>query len=189
MISIGLTAFFESLALIGLMVPGVILLFILASSASLASIPIYLCLLAAFVGAFVGDLISYWLGYTQQSRLWSHSFFQTRRSWLMKAESFSLRWGWLSVAIGRFIGPLRPVIPLLIGLFRANFWHFLWIDTIACLAWSLVYVLPGYLASSSLLQVTQLDTQHGIILLILLIFLWILNRIITFTRQRNKKQP
>ena len=62
LIAVGLLAFVESLALVGIIVPGVALLFAAAAAAGAANIPLFQVLLSAFVGAVFGDGLSFFLG-------------------------------------------------------------------------------------------------------------------------------
>lgn len=149
LIAIALTAFVESFALIGIVVPGVVALFSLAAVASNLDIPVIWVLAAAALGATAGDLGSFYLGYRFRHRLYEHLWFKRHADWLTHGIWFFKRWGWLSVVIGRFVGPIRPVVPLIAGSLSMPARVFVSVNLITVLFWAPAYMLPGYLAGEA----------------------------------------
>ncbi|WP_028669432.1 bifunctional DedA family/phosphatase PAP2 family protein [Saccharospirillum impatiens] len=149
LIAIALTAFIESFALIGVVVPGVVMLFSLAAVASNLGIPVMWVLAAAALGATAGDLGSFYLGYRLRHRLYQHSWFKRHADWLSQGIWFFRRWGWLSVVIGRFVGPIRPVVPLIAGSLSMPAKVFISVNLVTVLFWAPTYMLPGYLAGEA----------------------------------------
>src|SRR5690606_4817055 len=114
--SVFLISFIESLALAGIIVPGVLLLFLVASVAGHLDFNLSTVLIAGFAGAVLGDGISFYLGrYFKDSipRYWPFSRYPGA---LQSGRNFFNRHGGKSVMLGRFIGPIRPVIPLIAGM-------------------------------------------------------------------------
>lgn len=140
----GVIALLESLALVGLAVPGVVMLTAAASLAGNAQIPPAALLLSAFIGAVVGDLLSYWLGHAQSQRIHRWWPFDRHPEWLSKGQTFFARHGALSVVLGRFIGPIRPVVPMVAGMMRMPLSRFVFCNVLSALAWAPIYLLPGY---------------------------------------------
>ncbi|NMT64061.1 bifunctional DedA family/phosphatase PAP2 family protein [Marinobacter orientalis] len=148
--AIFLTAFLESLALAGILIPGVAIIFAASALAGQASIPIIEVLLWAGAGAVAGDGISFALGRLFQGRLdrlWPLNHFP---GFIAKGEVFFHLHGGKSVVIGRFVGPIRPVIPLIAGAFLMPWRRFLAFNLSSALAWAPAYVLPGYWVGSAL---------------------------------------
>ncbi|SDG40125.1 undecaprenyl-diphosphatase [Onishia taeanensis] len=144
-LAIAVISLVESLAVIGLVVPGVVLITAAASLAGHQQLAIPLVLLAAFLGAVVGDTLSFALGYTQRERvprLWP---FSRHPEWLTHGTRFFQRHGTLSVAFGRFAGPVRPVVPMIAGMMHMRPHTFAWANIASALVWAPAYVLPGYL--------------------------------------------
>ncbi|SHF46343.1 undecaprenyl-diphosphatase [Modicisalibacter ilicicola DSM 19980] len=135
----------ESLALIGLIVPGVVLLTAAASLAGHYDVPVFLVLTCAFLGAVIGDGLSFMLGHTQRQRIPSLWPFRQHPEWLARGARFFKRYGVLSVLVGRFVGPVRPVVPMIAGMMRMPRSHFLWSNLGSALLWAPAYLLPGYL--------------------------------------------
>jgi len=157
-ISIALIAFVESLALAGIVVPGVLLLFLIAALAGNLSIPLWEVLTAGFVGAALGDGFSFYLGHFFKHSLRQYWPFSRYPKALKLGEDFFSKHGGKSVIIGRFIGPIRPVLPLIAGMLGMSQIRFISFNIFSALAWSPFYLLPGYLtgtaAHSSLSKLT-----------------------------------
>lgn len=138
------TALMESLAMAGLLVPGVAILFAVAVLAGKAGIPALEILAWAAAGAIIGDSISFWLGRRLQGRL--HLVWPFRRypDMIRRAEGLFVRHGGKSVVIGRFVGPVRPVIPMVAGALGMPARRFGAFNIASALAWAPFYLLPGY---------------------------------------------
>ncbi|WOG26893.1 VTT domain-containing protein [Endozoicomonas sp. 8E] len=147
---IALAAFVESLVAIGFLIPGVALLFalgVLAGSGLMEPLPM---LAWAFVGAALGDGISFQVGHHLHGRIRNCWPFSTHPGWLEKGERFFERYGGLSVALGRFIGPIRPVIPAVAGMMDMSPLRFYIINLLSTAPWAVAYTMPGYLTGAAL---------------------------------------
>ncbi|HET8791751.1 MAG TPA: bifunctional DedA family/phosphatase PAP2 family protein [Modicisalibacter sp.] len=153
---IAVIALVESLAVIGLVIPGVVLITAAASLAGHYELSIKLLLLMAFIGAVIGDGASFLLGYTQRERVPSLWPFSRHPEWLARGARFFQRYGVLSVLIGRFVGPVRPIVPLIAGMMRMPPITFLWSNVGSALLWAPAYVLPGYLLGRTWQQLLTL---------------------------------
>lgn len=145
-----LAAFIESLAIAGIIVPGVAILFAFAVVAGSADISLLQTLAAAFTGAVLGDGLSFLLGYHYRDQLrnaWPVSRYPEA---IASGEQFFARHGGLSVVIGRFIGPIRPVLPLIAGMLAMSPLRFFAINFTSALAWAPSYILPGYLVGAAI---------------------------------------
>jgi len=145
--AVGFIAFIESLAIMGIIVPGVALLFAVAALASLSEIPLEAVLFAAFLGAVAGDVLSFFIGRAFHKHLHSKWPFSRYPDALKQGEVFFEKYGGLSVVIGRFIGPLRPVLPITAGMLHMPPVKFVVINILSALAWAPAYILPGYLSA------------------------------------------
>jgi hypothetical protein len=97
-----LFALLESLAIVGIFVPGIVLLFIVGAVVGMDPALFVACWLAASSGALAGDGISYWLGRRfshQIPRLWPLS---RRPDMLAAGQVLFVRHGGKGVFIGRF---------------------------------------------------------------------------------------
>lgn len=177
-------ALLESLALIGLLLPGVVLITAAASLAGHQDMALTSLLLAAFLGAVLGDGLSFVLGYTQRervTRLWPLS---RHPEWLARGARFFQRYGSLSVFFGRFVGPVRPVIPLIAGMLHMSPRAFVWANLASAALWAPAYVLPGYLLGQTWQQL--LDVPEGLeaLLITLAIILVVLTLAFSWLRHQ-----
>ncbi len=163
-----LTAFAESLAVAGILVPGVVLLFGLAALAGGGALSIEWTLFAAFSGAVCGDICSFYLGKRYSlgiKNIWPLS---KTPELVFRAEAFFQRHGGKSVVIGRFVGPIRPIIPALAGAFGMPDRRFIGINLLSAVLWAPWYILPGYLFGAAINLKVKLPPHFYLTLLILI---------------------
>ena len=154
-VAIALLALVESLAMIGIIVPGISLLFAIATLAGGASIPLSHCLLAAMTGASIGDISSFFLGRYAHPWVLNHWPFKQHPDWVARGEQFFNRYGIYSVVIGRFIGPIRPVLPFVAGMLYMPPPRFVIVNLLSALIWAPVYIVPGFLVGSSAVDLSS----------------------------------
>ena len=167
-----LFAMLESLALIGILVPGIVLLFLVGALVGMDPGLFLTCWLAASAGAFVGDSISYWLGARfrdQIPRVWP---LNRRPDLLAGGQLLFERHGGKAVFIGRFIGPIRPVIPLVAGMMTLRPGAFLTFAIPACLLWAPLYLLPGMLFGASLELAAEFAGRLAALLMVTVLGIW-----------------
>lgn len=166
----------ESLAIIGSIIPGSVTMTAVGILAGSGIMRIDLTLLAAVLGAVAGDGASYMLGYIFSERLTSIWPFSYYPSLLNYGKDYFARHGGKSVLIGRFVGPLRSIIPVIAGMMHMSHLRFYVANIISAIAWALLYVMPGVLigtASSELAP--ESATRLFIIILFLLAGVWLVS--------------
>ncbi|WP_445010067.1 bifunctional DedA family/phosphatase PAP2 family protein [Vreelandella stevensii] len=152
-------ALVESLALIGLLVPGVVLMTAAATLAGHQGLELPWLIGAAFIGAIIGDSVSYYLGYRHREAVLSRWPLSLHPEWVGRGARFFERYGVYSVFIGRFVGPVRPVIPLVAGMMQMPARTFAWANVASAALWAPAYVLPGYLVGHTWQQRLNLPTN------------------------------
>lgn len=138
-------AFIKALAFVSLVVPGMTILFTIGALIGASHIPFIPVWIAVSVGAALGDWVSYAIGYALKDRarrVWPLS---RRPDLLARSERFFARWGALSVALCRLVGPLRATIPLLCGIFAMGFWPFQIANWVSAFIWAGLMLAPGAL--------------------------------------------
>jgi len=190
MLAIALLAFFESLALVGIVIPGVALLFAAAVAAGSASINLWGVLVAGFLGAILGDGLSFLLGRYSHEKVVQLPPFNKHPEWITKGEDFFQKYGIASIVIGRFIGPIRPVMPLVAGMLEMPAIRFYSINILSALAWSPFYLLPGYFIGTAAETQQLVQQQHFLLLAGILFISWITSACVIFYQKRlhNDKQ-
>jgi membrane protein DedA with SNARE-associated domain/membrane-associated phospholipid phosphatase len=163
-------SFVESLAFIGLLFPGTVFMILVGFLASKGLLDIKDLVWFAAVGSFLGDIFSYYLGqkgkfiFKKDSRLFKVSYLEA-------GERFFAKHGDKSVILGRFIGPLRPIIPFVSGLCRMNIRKFIIFDIIGSIAWSFFYLYLGYFFGAAWQVIELWSTRIGLATTAVIIFL------------------
>ena len=144
-------AFIESFALIGVVIPGVVLLAVISGMAA-STLSVFELVLIAYVASFLADILSFLLGTgisKSIDKLWP---FYKYPNLLIQGRSFVKRFGILGVFVGKFIGPIRPLLPLTAGSLGMNFKYFLTVEIFSSFLWAILYTVPGYYAGKSILD-------------------------------------
>ncbi len=167
-----LVAFFESLVLVGILLPGIVILFGVGALIGLGLFEMVPVWTAASIGAFMGDTLSYALGHRFRGHLLELWPFSRYPGVMERGTRFFHRHGAKSVVAGRFIGPLRPIIPAVGGMMGMKPARFVVVDLLACAAWAPAFLLPGMLFGASLEVASEYTGRLTVILVILLAVLW-----------------
>ena len=167
-------AFVEALALVGIVVPGILLLFMLGALVGWDLSLLSMLALAVMSGAVAGDGLSFWLGRLNRGRLHERWPFVRRSHWLDRGEHFFVRHGGKSIFIARFIGPLRPVVPLVAGSLGMPPATFVPRMLLACALWAPLMLLPGAIFGESLALAAEFGGRLTLLLLVLVVGGWLL---------------
>lgn len=138
-------AFFESLAFLGFLLPGTVMMASVGALIGNGDIHFYSAWLAGILGCLSGDWISYFVGRVFEKPLHGSAFLKKYQTLLDKTEKALHRHNMATLFFGRFIGITRPIIPMLAGMLKLPLSKFALPNIIACLIWPPVYFLPGIL--------------------------------------------
>ena len=145
-------AFIESFALIGIIIPGVILLAAISGLAASTNLSIFQVVLLVYISSCLADISSFFIG-KYLSRKIDHTWpFKKNPSWLEQGRVFFKSYGIPGVFLGRFIGPIRPLIPITAGSLAMDMRTFILVDLASGLLWAPLYSLPGYFAGKTALE-------------------------------------
>ncbi|MCW9024979.1 MAG: VTT domain-containing protein [Gammaproteobacteria bacterium] len=167
-----LAAFSESLAIVGLFVPGAAIMVSCGALVAMGVLPVWPTLLVAVIGAILGDSLSYWVGYRYKHTLRLHWPFSRYPDMLDRGIRFFEKHGGKSVALGRFVGPIRAVVPLIAGMLEMPRQRFLLTNIASAIVWAPVYMFPGYLFGLSLEVASEFAGRFLILLAILIVTVW-----------------
>jgi undecaprenyl-diphosphatase len=150
-VAIGILAFLEASAFVGLLAPGeaaVILGGALASRAGLSPVAVAG---AAALGAALGDTVGYELGH-RLGRPWVErrarpGSFRCRQ--LARAERLFAEHGGKTVFFGRFVGFLRAFAPFVAGMSRMPYGRFVAFNVSGAVLWAVACTAAGYFAGES----------------------------------------
>ncbi|MEE1920877.1 bifunctional DedA family/phosphatase PAP2 family protein [Pseudomonas sp. 148P] len=149
-LAIFLVACVECLAIAGIIVPGTVLLFAVAVLAGSGALSLHETLLLGFLGGILGDAISYTLGRRFHQNIRRLPLLRHHPEWIGSAETYFQRYGIASLLVGRFIGPLRPMLPMVAGMFDMPLPRFIAVSLIAGAGWSVAYLLPGWATGAAM---------------------------------------
>jgi undecaprenyl-diphosphatase len=167
-----LVSFVESLALVGILLPGIVILFGIGALIGLGVLEMVPIWIAASLGAILGDSASYALGHRFRDHLPEVWPFSRYPGLMERGTRFFHAHGAKSVVAGRFIGPLRPIIPAVSGMLGMTPSRFLAVDIAACIAWAPAFLLPGMLFGASLEIASEYTGRLAVMLVIVLAVLW-----------------
>lgn len=169
-----LISFSESLAIIGSIIPGSVTMTAIGILAGSGIMRVDLTLLAAMLGAVAGDSASYLLGYLFRDKLPSLWPFSRHPNWLVFGKEYFIKHGGKSVLIGRFVGPLRSIIPVIAGMMQMNQFRFLIANVVSAIGWSILYVMPGVVLGAASNELSAENaTRLFVLILAILVLVWL----------------
>ena len=140
-------AFAECALFLDLVVPGEAGMVVAGAAAARADVPLPSMIAAAAAGAILGDSVSYAIG-----RRWGLAVV---RRWepvrrrveprVERAEQYFAERGGVAVFLGRFVGVVRGVVPVVAGTARMPYRRFLPWNIAASLVWTGAVMSAGYL--------------------------------------------
>ena len=185
-------AFIEALVGIGLIMPGSVLTVFSGWLAFQGKAPITAVMAAAGFGAVLGDLLSYWLGARSGARLWNWSFLKKRRSLLRLTELFFFEHGGKSVFFGRFLGPIRGLVPFVAGASKMRPVAFSCYAIVSGILWGISYPGLGYLGGTSWQKAETLTGRLGLLialgLIAILLAAWLRHKFLPRREVRDAKR-
>jgi membrane protein DedA with SNARE-associated domain len=103
---------------------------------------LYLVILVAFIGAYVGHIFWFWLGRTQGVKLLDR--FPKMKKHFGKGIRMFERYGAPAIFITQWLYGLRVTCAVIIGISRISVVKFLIYEAITCMVWSIVIGGLGY---------------------------------------------
>ncbi|WJW75233.1 VTT domain-containing protein [Thiohalobacter sp. IOR34] len=162
-----LSAALESLAIVGLFMPGALVMFGIGALVTGGALELLPTLLWAAAGAVAGDGISFWLGrhYHQALRvIWP---FRRYPRLINRGMAFFHRHGGKSVLLARFVGPVRPILPAVAGMLDMAPRRFLFFNLLSALLWAPAYIVPGMVFAASLSLAAEVAGRLAVLLVLL----------------------
>ena len=137
-------AFGESLAFISLVLPFFTILIAIGTViGATGSLNFWTIMVAAAVGAALGDWLSYWLGWHYHKQIAAMWPIRNYPDLLPQGERFFQRWGPWAVVLGRFSGPLRASIPIVAGALKMPQGRFQLANWSSAFLWAAVLLIFG----------------------------------------------
>lgn len=155
-----LAALLEAVPVVGSVVPGSTMILALSALIPGGELKLQWVLLAAALGAVLGDGSAYWIGHRQQREILNTWPLTNYPRVVEESESFFHRFGTWAVFFARFVPPIRAFVPVTAGALGMPPAQFYAINIPAILVWAPAHVLPGVLAVSALHEYAGVP-HHG----------------------------
>jgi membrane protein DedA with SNARE-associated domain/membrane-associated phospholipid phosphatase len=163
---VGLMAFLETGAFVGLIAPGEFTILVGGVVAGQGRIDVMALIALVWACAVAGDVTSYFLG-----RRLGRGFMERHgpkvkitHERLEQVEGFFERHGGKAILIGRFVGLVRAVAPFLAGSSRMPLRRFIPYDVVGAGLWGTIFVLLGYIFWHSFDQVASIAKKGALAL-------------------------
>ncbi|QSX74819.1 VTT domain-containing protein [Lysobacter arenosi] len=176
-----LIAFCDALVIVGIVVPALPLLFAVGALVGLGHVSGPYALACATLGAFIGDGLSYWVGYRWGPQLRSRWPFSRYPQWLDRGEALFRRHGSMSIVIARFVGAVRPFVPAIAGMLHMPMRRYALPSLGACLVWSLAFLAPGWALGKSYDAVAAVADRLALVLAALALTIGLVWAIVLYT--------
>ncbi len=140
----------EAAIFVGVVFPGEIAVLLGGVAAAQGSVSIALVLVAASLGAVLGDQVGYLVG-----REWGETVLRKipdrllDENQLQKGRAYVRRMGAKGVILGRWTAALRALVPGLAGMSRMSYPRFLVANIVGGVGWAVTVGAVGYLAGDS----------------------------------------
>lgn len=162
-----LAAMLESTPVIGTFTPGTLFLLFFGYTASVQDVNLGLVILSATIGSITGDMLGYLLGRYASGWLVKHKKL-LKAGHIEQGRAFFSNHGGKSILIGRFVGPIRPIVPLIAGSIHMRPSKFLFWNILGGFLWSTVYVTLGFFFGAYAHQIEKIVSRTGLAILAVL---------------------
>ena len=154
---VGVLAFLETGAFVGLVAPGETAVLVGGLVAGQGQIDLLVLIAIVWTAAVAGDVTSYTIG-RRLGRAWllrHGDRLKITEERLHQVEKFFEKRGGLTILIGRFIGLVRALAPFIAGTSKMPLRQFLPYDIIGAGAWATTFCVLGYVFWQSFDRLTQ----------------------------------
>ncbi len=162
-----LTALVESTIIIGSFIPGSVGIIFAGVLAARGYYNFWGMLVVGALGGVIGDAISYYLG-TKGEHLFKDEAKLLKKAHLERGKRFFARFGDKSILLGRFTGPLRPIMPFIAGLSAMNRKAFYFWNILSAFIWVFFHLALGYFFGTSVRAIETWSITVGAILLVII---------------------
>ena len=161
---VGVLAFLETGAFVGLVAPGETAILVGGLVAGQGRIDVLILIGIVWAAAVGGDVTSYLIGKRLgRGFLLRHGpKVKITPQRLEQVERFYDRHGGKAILLGRFIGLVRAISPFVAGASRLSFRRFLPYDVVGAGLWGTTYVLLGYIFWRSFDRLTKVAGQGAL---------------------------
>ena len=176
-----LIAFCDALAVVGIVVPALPLLFAVGTLIGLGHLDGPYALICAALGAFAGDALSYWLGHRWGPSMREHWLFRRYPQLMDRGERLFRKHGSKGIVTARFIGAVRPFVPAVAGMLRMPLRRYVPASLVAAVLWAACFLAPGWIFGASYDAVAAVADRLALVLLALAMVLALVWAVVLYT--------
>lgn len=170
------TSAFESIPVLGTFTPGTLFLLLFGFVSTHEKVSILILIIAVSSGGVLGDIVGYLCGKYGLKHLNKFKLFSKYAN-VSKGEAFFHKHGGKSVLFARFIGPIRPIVPVFAGMIKMKFRKFLFWNVLGAVLWATTYICIGYILGANFKMFAMWASRAGIgafivVLLLLTLYGW-----------------
>ncbi len=141
--------FAESMVFLSLLVPSSALFVGIGGIHAAAGGEFLTVWLAASAGAAIGDATTFAIGRYFKRDIGGLWPLRTRPQWYVLTRIFMKKYGLAGVFVSKFGGMIRPFVPLVAGAMGMRWGRFMLVSPLSCMAWSGVFLAPGYVLTTA----------------------------------------
>ena len=166
---LGGIAFGKSLVLVGLFFPATLIMVFAGLAIQRGQLDAASVIGWSIAGAVLGDIITYWIGRWIGPSVVHHWPLNRDKAAVARARLFFRKYGFLSIFIGRFLGPVRPTIPLVAGIMRMRHLTFQIANVTSAIVWVPFMLFWGYAFSKAIGDLSKMTTGNWVVLVLFLV--------------------
>lgn len=174
----------ESVAVIGTFFPGSTLVFAGGVLIGLGILSPGWTATVAVAGAILGDGFSFWLGRRYHDRIRTMRLFKRYATLFDRGESYFASNGASSIFVGRFLGPVRSIVPVVAGMSDMSPTRFYAVNAVSALAWAAAHLTPGALFGASIQLAGAVSSRLVVLLILLVVSGWLVWRAVRLVHGR-----
>jgi undecaprenyl-diphosphatase len=173
---IGLMAFGEAFVLTSVLSPGTVAVLLGGALVAQGIYELFDMMWFVAIGTILGSQASFWLG-TKGEMLFGEGRAIVSTAHLERGQRFLAKYGGASIVIDHFLGPLRPIVPVVAGLSGMGGRRFLLWNVAGGAAYAISIVGVGYFFGAAFNVFSPTTTRVGLFagaVLAILALLWFL---------------
>lgn len=181
-----LAAFLERSLLVGLVIPGNVVVMLAGLYAGVGDLNIAWIVAIAFIGSLLGDNLGYLIGLKLGRPLIDkHGDFMRMGARVSLVETYFDKYGGATILIARFVTFLGALVCPVAGMSMMNFRRFLYYELLGSLLWAMAFGLLGYFCGLNRDLIIKVFNYVGNTLLIIVLAIAAVAYVVHVIRERR----
>ncbi len=174
----------ESLPVVGAFVPGDAIIFAVSALVPTGALRLWPLIIAAFIGAVLGDGFAFWLGRHYHAAILGRWPFRGRPRLVARGTAFLDRHGGKSVFTARFTPGVRAIVPVLSGVMCMDAARFYLMNLLSGLLWAPAHILAGAAIGASFVLLGAVAGRLALMVTIVLVLFGLLYVLMRYLLRR-----